>query len=126
MGHGFHAAICVTHTQAPGIRSRDPAVPRPSRVVQSEDSSKCGNVRTLLPASTVDRLEAAGAEETLRVNVVHASGALRAVDVRVGIVEEDGVTSRIAVMRDVSNQVERERRLVEFQWQIQMGRQVIP
>ncbi|MFZ1614754.1 MAG: hypothetical protein WAT51_11310, partial [Holophaga sp.] len=83
-----------------------------------------GSVRTLLPASTVDRLEAAGADETLRVNVVHASGALRAVDVRVGIAEEEGVTPRIAVMRDVSNHVERERRLVEFQWQIQMGRQV--
>ena len=90
----------------------------------SDDSWKAGNVRTLLPASTVDRLEAAGADETLRVNVVHASGALRAVDVRVGIVEEDGITPRIAVIRDVSNQVERERRLVEFQWQIQMGRQV--
>lgn len=88
------------------------------------DSWKSCGVRALLPASTVDRMEAAGPDETLRVNVVHVSGALRAVDVRVGVVEDDGVTPRIAVMRDVSAQVERERRLVEFQWQIQMGRQV--
>lgn len=88
------------------------------------ESWKGGGIRTLLPVSTVDRLEAAGPDETIRINVVHASGALRAVDVRVGTVEEDGVTPRIAVMRDVSTQVERERRLVEFQWQIQMGRQV--
>lgn len=90
----------------------------------TEESWKGRSVRWLLSSASVDRMEAAQAGTPIRVNLLHTNGTMRAVDVRVGRLEEEGDSPRIAIMRDVSSQVERERRLVEFQWQIQVGRQV--
>ena len=81
------------------------------------------NIRIILPEVTVRRLEAASSGETLRLNLVHATGALRAVDTRVGRIDHPGGPTHLAVMRDVSDQVERERRMVESQWQVEVGRQ---
>jgi signal transduction histidine kinase len=76
------------------------------------------------PADARHRLEAAAPEEVLRINLVHGDGGLRAVEARVGKVVHPGGELRIAVIRDVSAQVDRERRLLQFQWQIQLGRQI--
>lgn len=81
------------------------------------------NIRLILPEDTVRRMEALSSDSPLRLNLVHASGALRAVDTRVGRIDHPGGPTHLAVMRDVSDQVERERRMVESQWQVEVGRQ---
>lgn len=81
------------------------------------------NIHLVLPEGTVRRLEAASPGETLRLNLVHATGALRAVDARMGRMDHPGGPTHLAVMRDVSDQVERERRMVETQWLAEVGRQ---
>ena len=43
-------------------------------------------------------------------------------DAKVGRIDHPGGPTRLAVMRDVSHQVERERRLLGSQWQIEAGR----
>ena len=80
------------------------------------------SIRLLLADATVRQMEAAAPGETLRLNLIHATGALRAVDTRVGRIDHPGGPTHLAVMRDVSDQVERERRMVESQWQIEVGR----
>lgn len=79
-------------------------------------------IHTFLPEETVSRMEAASSERPVRLNLVHASGALRAVDASIGRIDHMGGPSFIALMRDVSNDVERERRMVESQWQADVGR----
>lgn len=81
------------------------------------------SIRLLLADKAVRSLESASPGDTLRLNLVHASGALRAVDTRVGRIDHAGGPTYLAVMRDVSDQVERERRMVESQWQIEIGQQ---
>lgn len=78
----------------------------------------------LVPNEARCRLEAAPPDRAVRINLVHANGSLRAIDARVGSLVRAGGTLRVAVLRDVSAQLERERRLVACQWQIQVGRQV--
>lgn len=80
------------------------------------------SVRILLSEENLRRLEAVPSGEILRLNLFHATGALRAVDARVGRIEHANGPTRLAVMRDVSQKVEQERRLLESQWQIQAGR----
>ncbi len=81
------------------------------------------SIRLLLADKAIRSLESASPGDTLRLNLVHATGALRAVDTRVGRIDHPGGPTHLAVMRDVSDQVERERRMVESQWQIEVGQQ---
>ncbi len=81
------------------------------------------SIRLLLADKAVHNLENAPPGSTLRLNLVHASGALRAVDARIGKIDHLGGPTHLVVMRDVSEQVERERRMVESQWQIEIGGQ---
>ena len=81
------------------------------------------SVRLLLPDKAVHSLESASPGDCVRLNLVHATGALRAVDSRVGRMDHPGGPTYLAVMRDVSDQVERERRLVDSQWQIEIGQE---
>lgn len=80
------------------------------------------SINILFTEDNLRRLEEATSGEILRLNLFHATGALRAVDARVGRTEFPNGPTRLAVMRDVSQQVEQERRLLESQWQIQAGR----
>lgn len=82
------------------------------------------NIRLLLSEENLRRLEDATSGEIVRLNLFHATGALRAADVRVGRIEHPNGLTHLAVMRDVSQQVEQERRLLETQWQVQAGRRV--
>jgi two-component system sensor kinase FixL len=80
------------------------------------------SIRTALSEETVRRLEEAPPDRPVRLNLVHASGALRAVDASVGHIDGVGGPHFIAVLRDVSHEVEHERRMVESQWLADVGR----
>lgn len=81
------------------------------------------NIRLILPDETVRRMEGTTTESPLRINLVHTSGRLRAADARIGRIDHPGGPTYLAVLRDVSDQVERERRMVEARWQIEVGSQ---
>ncbi|BDU73151.1 ATP-binding protein [Mesoterricola silvestris] len=86
----------------------------------------CGNLEfsSMMPSEARKRLEAAGPDRAIRINLVHANGSLRAIEARVGTLNRAAGILYAAVLRDVSAQLDRERRLVSSQWQIQVGRQV--
>ncbi len=79
-------------------------------------------IHLLLSEENLRRLQEAPSGEIIRLNLFHATGALRVVDARVGRIEHAGGPTRLAVLRDVSRKVEEERRFLESQWQIQAGR----
>nr|WP_291272288.1 HAMP domain-containing sensor histidine kinase [Geothrix sp.] len=82
------------------------------------------NIHLLLSQENLRRLEESTSGEIVRLNLFHATGALRAADVRVARIEHPNGPTHLAVMRDVSQQVEQDRRLLESQWQVQAGRRV--
>lgn len=75
-----------------------------------------------LSQDAILRLESAPSGQPVRMNLVHATGALRAVDARVGHIPHAGEPAHFAVIRDVSREVERERRMATFWWQADIGR----
>jgi signal transduction histidine kinase len=82
------------------------------------------NLQLALSAPSVQRLEAASPDDVVRLNLLHASGALRAVEGRASRIEAPGGPLHVAVLRDISAQVGREREFVAFHGQIQVGREV--
>lgn len=80
------------------------------------------SIGLLFAKATLERLEAAVSGDTLRLNLFDATGAVHAMDAKVGRIDHPGGPTRLAILRDVSHQVERERRLLESQWQIEAGR----
>jgi len=80
------------------------------------------HIHHLLSEDATRRLESAPSSQPVRMNLVHSTGALRAVDARVGYLPHAGGPTHFAVIRDVSREVERERRMATFRWQADIGR----